>query len=164
MPSLGAAEGRHVPQGPRHANTLRVKACHANDLRKDIVARVVSLLAEPDARRHGACTESRKPKIFAMLTGLFQSTTIPVLQEVVNFSQARHTVLAGNIANIDTPGYQARDLSVEDFQARLKQAIDDRDQPPLGSPGETELAARPLMAEVAKSSQSILRHDMGNVD
>ncbi|MGA2253100.1 MAG: flagellar basal body rod protein FlgB [Thermoguttaceae bacterium] len=99
-----------------------------------------------------------------MLSGLFQSSTIPVLQEVVSFSQARHAILAGNIANIDTPGYQARDLSVADFQARLKQAIDDRDQPPIGSPGETELAPKPLMAEVAKSSRSILRHDMGNVD
>ncbi len=99
-----------------------------------------------------------------MLSALFQSTTIPVLQEVVNFSQARQAVLAGNIANIDTPGYQARDLSVEDFQARLKQAIEDRDDPQVHSPGETGLAPRPLMAEVAKSSQSILRHDMGNVD
>ncbi len=99
-----------------------------------------------------------------MFTGLFQSTTIPVLQEVLAFSQARQAVLAGNIANIDTPGYQARDLSVEDFQARLKQAINDRDQPSVGSPGETALAPKPLMAEVAKSSQSILRHDMGNVD
>ena len=95
-----------------------------------------------------------------MLTGLFQSTTIPVLQEVVSFSQARHAVLAGNIANIDTPGYQARDLSVEDFQARLKQAIDDRDQPQVA--GEAELAPKALMAEVAKSS-SILRHDMNDV-
>jgi flagellar basal-body rod protein FlgB len=99
-----------------------------------------------------------------MISGLFQSTTIPVLQEVVSFSQARHAVLAGNIANIDTPGYQARDLSVEDFQARLKQAIDNRDQPQVRSPGETDLAPQPLMAEVAKSSQSILRHDLGNVD
>jgi flagellar basal-body rod protein FlgB len=95
-----------------------------------------------------------------MLTALFQSTTIPVLQEVVSFSQARNAVLAGNIANIDTPGYQARDLSVEDFQARLKQAIDDRDQPQVA--GEAELAPKALMAEVAKSS-SILRHDMNDV-
>ena len=100
-----------------------------------------------------------------MLSALFQSTTIPVLQEVVSFSQARNAVLAGNIANIDTPGYQARDLSVEDFQARLKQAIDERDEPQAVSPGEAELAPKTMMAEVAKSSQStILRHDMGNVD
>jgi len=99
-----------------------------------------------------------------MLTGLFQSTTIPVLQEVVSFAQARQAVLAGNIANIDTPGYQARDLSVEDFQARLKQAIEDRDQATVQSPSEAELPPKPLVADVAKSSQTILRHDMGNVD
>ena len=61
-----------------------------------------------------------------MLSGLFQSTTIPVLQEVVSFAQARHAVLAGNIANMDTPGYQVRDLSVEDFQGRLRAAIQQR--------------------------------------
>ena len=99
-----------------------------------------------------------------MLSGLFQSTTVPVLQEVMSFAQARHTVLAGNIANIDTPGYKARDLSLEDFQTRLKQAIEDRDQPQVHSPGESELAQPTLMAEVAKSSRSILRHDMGNVN
>ena len=72
--------------------------------------------------------------------------------------------MAGNIANIDTPGYQARDLSVEDFQTRLKQAIEDRDQTDVRSPGESDLPPKPLIADVAKSSQAILRHDMGNVD
>jgi flagellar basal-body rod protein FlgB len=98
-----------------------------------------------------------------MLTGLFQSTTIPVLQEVVSFAQARQAVLAGNIANIDTPGYQARDLSVEDFQARLKQAIEDSHAPAARSPGES-VSPTPPMAETAKSSRMVLRHDMGNVD
>ena len=79
-----------------------------------------------------------------MIANLFDSTTIPVLQEVVNFSQARHTVLAGNIANMDTPGYKVRDLSVEDFQSRLQQAIEERHQPPQSSqplsPGEIGLS------------------------
>jgi flagellar basal-body rod protein FlgB len=99
-----------------------------------------------------------------MLTGLFQSTTVPVLQEVVSFAETRQAVLAGNIANIDTPGYQAKDLSVEDFQSRLKQAIEDRDDPMVRSPGEAQLPPKPVMAEVAKSSRMVLRHDMGNVD
>jgi len=86
------------------------------------------------------------------------------LSRFLDVTSYRSGILAGNIANIDTPGYQARDLSVEDFQARLKQAIDERDQPQVGSPGEMELAPKTLMAEVAKSSLSILRHDMGNVD
>lgn len=58
-----------------------------------------------------------------MLPALFDKTTLPVLQEVVSFAQARHHVLAGNIANADTPGYQVRDLSVGTFQQRLKEAI-----------------------------------------
>ena len=39
-----------------------------------------------------------------MLPNLFDSTTIPVLGEVLNFAQARHTVLAGNVANVNPPG------------------------------------------------------------
>ncbi|MGA2619070.1 MAG: flagellar basal body rod protein FlgB [Thermoguttaceae bacterium] len=98
-----------------------------------------------------------------MLEGMFQSTTIPMLEEVVNFAQARHTVLAGNIANLDTPGYQAKDLSVQDFQERLKTAIQERRQAtaylPAGSPPR-----RPLRAQVAADSQTILRHDQGSVN
>ena len=58
-----------------------------------------------------------------MLPNLFSSTTIPVLGEVLNFAQARHTVLAGNIANVNTPGYRLRDLSQTAFQEQLKEAI-----------------------------------------
>ena len=64
-----------------------------------------------------------------MFPELFQSTTIPILEQVANFSQSRHTVLAGNIANLDTPDYKVRDLSVPDFQARLRKAIEERHQP-----------------------------------
>jgi flagellar basal-body rod protein FlgB len=103
-----------------------------------------------------------------MFQGLFQSTSIPVLEQVVQFSQARHQVLAGNLANIATPGYHARDLSVDEFQTRLKDAIDSRDRQaksPMAampdSPGDA--AAMPSqgnpVAEVAKDSRDILFHD-----
>jgi len=58
-----------------------------------------------------------------MVPSLFSNTTIPVLQQVTSFAQARHQVLAGNIANADTPGYRVRDLSVDTFQERLKELI-----------------------------------------
>jgi len=103
-----------------------------------------------------------------MFEGLFRETTIPVLQEVVSFSQTRHNVLAGNIANLDTPGYKTRDLSQEDFQQRLRQAIDERRQPPRPiSPGELwagkEPASGKTLAEVSKDPKSILYHDKSNV-
>ncbi len=42
------------------------------------------------------------------------------LEETIAFAERRHAVLAGNIANMDTPDYQTRDLSVEQFQKSLK--------------------------------------------
>lgn len=64
-----------------------------------------------------------------MLSSLFDANSLPVLERVVNFTQARHGVLAGNIANLNTPGYKTRDLSPQMFQQRLRDAIDARDQP-----------------------------------
>ena len=99
-----------------------------------------------------------------MYEGLFQSTTIPVLEQVVNFSQARHTVLAGNIANMDTPGYRVRDLSVEDFQGRLREAIETRQKPARStSLGNRTDERMPAMAKVAEDAKTILYHDDSNV-
>ena len=97
-----------------------------------------------------------------MLTSLVQNTAIPVLEQVVNFAQARQNVLAGNIANIDTPGYRMRDLSPEKFQTRLKSAIHQRDQMQSNvvvSPGHT--SDNPV-SEVGSSLADMLHHDDTN--
>jgi len=98
-----------------------------------------------------------------MLSGVFQSTTIPILEQVVNFAQARHTVLAGNLANLHTPGYQARDLSVAEFQTRLREALDTRQQQrPARSPGELSTTWTEMAAEAAHNPKSILFHDQSD--
>jgi len=106
-----------------------------------------------------------------MLSSIFQSSALPVVEQVVNFTEARHGVLAGNIANIDTPGYKTRDLSPELFQERLNTAIETRRRPelhryegdPFASPGENaeRQRAREIAAfdKVKDSLKSILRHD-----
>ena len=91
---------------------------------------------------------------------MFNTTTIPVLEQVVSFAQARHNVLAGNIANMDTPGYRVRDLSPELFQTRLQEAIDVRDRG-AASPGFGGVGNNPL-DEVKASLTGILRHDENN--
>jgi len=58
-----------------------------------------------------------------MLENLLQQTTIPLLEQVAAFGARRHTVLAGNIANIDTPDYRTRDLPVQDFEKAVQAAI-----------------------------------------
>jgi flagellar basal-body rod protein FlgB len=98
-----------------------------------------------------------------MFTGIFQSTTIPVLEQVVNFTEARHTVLAGNLANLHTPGYQARDLSVTEFQSRLKEAIEARHQAPaVQSPGDLAAQWSNMVAQAAENPKGILYHDQSN--
>ncbi len=98
-----------------------------------------------------------------MYEGLFQSTTVPILEQVVSFSQARHTVLAGNIANMDTPGYRVRDLSVEDFQSRLREAIETRHDPSSMSLGNRTDQSVSNIAKVAEDVETILYHDDSNV-
>ena len=99
-----------------------------------------------------------------MLPGLFDNSTIPVLQEVINFSQQRHGLLASNIANMDTPGYKTRDLSTTAFQNELKQAIKARDTSPTGLPGDVVGRADPnQMHKVRDSLKHITYHDGSDV-
>ena len=104
-----------------------------------------------------------------MLPSLFDSTNIPVLQEVVRFAESRHDVLAGNVANMDTPGYRVRDLSVTAFQDQLAKAIEARKtqtEPPrrdFPSPGRLHDEHTDPLREVDESIRSILYHDGSDV-
>jgi flagellar basal-body rod protein FlgB len=96
-----------------------------------------------------------------MSTGILQSSILPVLEQAVNFGQARHNVLAGNIANIDTPDYRARDLSTAVFQNRLKEAIETRNSPTSAGLDALDDDAQNL--RLTDAFQTILRHDDGKV-
>jgi flagellar basal-body rod protein FlgB len=96
-------------------------------------------------------------------SALFESTTIPVLEQVANFTQSRHQVLAGNIANWDVPGYRTRDLSPEVFAERLKRAIAARaHEQRYASPLAVRGAGDPL-TRVRGDLAGMLRHDDGDV-
>jgi flagellar basal-body rod protein FlgB len=71
-----------------------------------------------------------------MFDRLFDSSTIPLLAKVAAFTERRHEVLTGNIANISTPDYRTRDLPVAEFQAALAEAVSRRkSEGPQGQPG-----------------------------
>jgi len=61
-----------------------------------------------------------------VIGNLFSTSGTQVLERVVSFTEARHEILANNIANIDTPGYKTKDLDVKAFQEQLKQVIHSR--------------------------------------
>ena len=106
---------------------------------------------ERQAARHAACLTSARQGSRRCLTSMFDNSTLPMLEQVVNFTQARHGVLAGNIANLDTPGYRARDLSPQEFQERLKDG--DRGAARSGRRGRRAVALSPAHVDAADSRQ-----------
>lgn len=99
-----------------------------------------------------------------MQSSMIDASTIPLLEQVVGFSEARHAVLAGNIANMDTPGYRSRDLSVDTFRERLKELIKAQEDPTTSrSPGNIMDEPDAAMKRVRDSMKTILFHDDSDV-
>ena len=103
-----------------------------------------------------------------MYSTLFRSTTIPVLQQAVQFSQARHVVLAGNIANMDTPvtGYATCRSRIS--RAQLREVIQKRHAPqqPASVGMQLNGLTDPVQqdqAEVVREPKTILHHDDSNI-
>ena len=48
------------------------------------------------------------------------SNTLRLLENAVNIAHKRNSLMAGNISNIDTPGYKAKDI---DFKSAMAEAI-----------------------------------------
>ncbi len=91
----------------------------------------------------------------------------PMLEQVVSFTEARHNVLAGNIANFDTPGYRMRDLSPDEFQAKLKEAVEASHAGPGrfgGAGGDRSESTRSAFEAVADTKHTLVFHDNSNMD
>ncbi|MBK7551810.1 MAG: flagellar basal body rod protein FlgB [Syntrophaceae bacterium] len=54
------------------------------------------------------------------MNGLF-SKTIGMLSDLVGARSQRHQVLASNVSNIDTPGYEPRDVDVQNLIDSMQQ-------------------------------------------
>ena len=93
---------------------------------------------------------------------IFSQTTLPVLEQVVQFAQRRQAVLAGNLANLDTPGYRVRDLSPEKFQHRLREALAQRDRPASPGASLTSATNERGLQHVTRDMEGLLYHDDSN--
>lgn len=58
------------------------------------------------------------------IDAVIAADSLPTLQAAARFSAQRHQIILSNIANLTTPGYQTRDVSVRDFQAQLAEAVE----------------------------------------
>jgi flagellar basal-body rod protein FlgB len=81
----------------------------------------------------------------------------PVLEQQLNFTEARQQLLADNIANVSTPDYQQKDLSVDTFQQQLRNRVEQQEKAPPGSVNFDD-----INSEVENPNDGILFHDGNN--
>src|SRR5258707_12312076 len=89
------------------------------------------------------------------LDKMFNEGSTPVLERMLQFTAARQKLIAENVVNISLPNYRQKDLSLEQFQAMLRDRIDDRD---------SSRSARfdDITAELEQPEHGILFHDGTN--
>ena len=61
-----------------------------------------------------------------MIRDLMTADSLPALEATMRFAAQRQRIISNNIANFDTPGFRASDVSVKGFQDALGKAIDGR--------------------------------------
>jgi flagellar basal-body rod protein FlgB len=76
----------------------------------------------------------------------------PLLEQWLKFTAHRHKLIAEDVVNIDTPNYQQKDLSIEKFQAALRDRVEQRD---ASGQGNFNLAGTDLSAD----DDGVLFHD-----
>ncbi len=101
-----------------------------------------------------------------MWNGIFQNASIDTLTETVKFAERRHHLLASNVANMDTPGYQTKDLSVADFRTALKEKIAAESQVDSASGDSYRVegtSKEQAEKKIHEAFENILYHDGSNV-
>ena len=88
---------------------------------------------------------------------LLNQGSAPLLEQMIQFTAQRHKLIAEDIANVDTPGYRQKDLSVERFQQMLSQRAELRRRLPPG-----QVRFDDIQAEVDHPARGILSHDGNN--
>lgn len=61
-----------------------------------------------------------------MIEALLSSPNYQASKTILDVTAERHRVMAGNLANVNTPGYQRMDVA-ESFKSSLQSAIKDQD-------------------------------------
>ena len=103
-----------------------------------------------------------------MIDSLLSTPTIRMLEQTMSFTEQRHQVLAEDIANIDTPGFVQRDLSVAQFQKALREAVtrnreslNDVFAPESGDTLEFEPGGSRVQATAQEKPVGVPFHDRG---
>jgi flagellar basal-body rod protein FlgB len=83
--------------------------------------------------------------------------SMPLLEQMVRFTAARHDLIASDVVNISTPGYKQQDLNLPMFQHMLAEHVEQRDQ---DGPGNVDFSD--VQQEVDEPRRGMLFHDGSN--
>lgn len=108
-----------------------------------------------------------------LISDLANSGSNPALENLIRFAGQRQRLIASNIANISTPDYRMRDVSVSAFQANLAEAVQKRRERTGGERGSLEWSENGelrrdehgnLTLHPGTPAGNILFHDRNNRD
>lgn len=107
-----------------------------------------------------------------MIKGMFSYGSMPVLDQMVAFTEARQELIANNIANLSTPYFKPTDLDPEAFQSQLRDAMDRRSRKPnamrreleVGSGDAVRVRNGKINYRATQQNENILFHDQNNRD
>src|SRR5690606_19455406 len=91
------------------------------------------------------------------ISRLLNQGNAPLIEQLLEFTAARHKLLAENIVNVSTPGYVQKDLSLTKFQARLRERVAMRRNAPPGA-----VSFDDIRGELEHPRHGILFHDRNN--
>lgn len=92
---------------------------------------------------------------------MINTQLINLLEKAMDGSTLRHSALANNLANVNTPGYKRSDVS---FRASLAEAIGTQLPLKKTSPLHLNNLAQHSAPEFISDTQTSLRNDGNNVD
>ena len=91
------------------------------------------------------------------LDRLMNQGAVPVLEQFAQFTDVRQNVLGEDIANVSTPNYVQKDLSLEQFQQVLRERVAKEDSSAPGSVRFDDISM-----DVQNPANGILFHDGNN--
>lgn len=84
--------------------------------------------------------------------------TLSVISKSLGLLSARHEAIAGNIANVNTPGYRRRDI---DFEGQLRKALEDAQV--TGKKAKLR-SVNSMEPRLLADNSFFFRNDLGSVD
>jgi len=91
------------------------------------------------------------------LDRLLNQGSMPVLEQMLQFTDARQSLLAEDVANVSTPDYVQKDLSLDQFQEILQKKVQEQESAAPGGVNFDDVSM-----DIQQPQNGILFHDGNN--